>query len=282
MACGSQSCPATSPRPGPLCGALPQPSPASSRGPSLLCPAQGAQHHLGGALGDPGWGGEGKSKTTRCLRRNCHLRLHRSWWRVCGTGASGGLQIEIGPGGCFKPPSHSPSSTTTIPGRACSAARFDHSWGGRVFLPGSAWTAKELLEKSQAGWYLGVLAHMAGRHHTGCPPGFQPYTAPDGIYLTPRQHDASPREEERGPNTRQSTDLHCTSIIPVSCPPPSAAVCWAHARVQSGPSSSLPQARGCQDSRGEPTALQIAWPQGHQRLLGTPWAGVSCKPYQAL
>jgi len=36
-------------------------------------------------------------------------------------------------------------------GRAHSAARFDHSWCGRVFLLGSTWTAKELLEKSLGG-----------------------------------------------------------------------------------------------------------------------------------
>lgn len=63
---------------------------------------------------------------------------------------------------------------------------------GRGFLLGSAWTAKELLEKSQEGCYSGMLAHMAGGHHTGCPPGLQPYTSPDGICLAPWRRDAFP------------------------------------------------------------------------------------------
>ena len=91
-----------------------------------------------------------------------------------------------------------------------------------------------------------------------------------------------PGKEERGPNAHQSTDLHCTSIIPGSCPLPNAAARWARARVRSGQSSSPSCASGCQDSRGESAALQTAQPWGHQHLLGTPQAGVSWKPYQAL
>lgn len=80
-----------------------------------------------------------------------------------------------------------------------------------------------------------MLAHMAGGHHTGCPPSLLPYTAPDEICLAPWQRSALPGKEERGPNT---TNLHCTSIILGSRPPPNAATRQARAGVQSGQSSS--------------------------------------------
>lgn len=150
--------------------------------------------------------------------------------------------------------------------RACNASRFGHSWAKRVFPLGSAWTAKELLEQSQEGCYSGMLAHMAGGYHTGSPPGLQPYTTPDGLCLATRQHTATPREEEGGPNTHQYTDLHRTSIIPRQLP------CFKRSSLP-GTSSSL-SLHQCQGSRAE------SW--GHKRLLGTLCAGVSWKPYQAL
>lgn len=99
-------CPATSPRPAPLCGALPQPSPAPSQGPPLVSPALGGggQHHPGcawhwGGTGDARGASEGKNETTWGLRRNCHLQLSHSLQRASGTGALEGTQLKIALGG---------------------------------------------------------------------------------------------------------------------------------------------------------------------------------------
>lgn len=103
----------------PLRGSLPQPSPTPSRGPSLLSPAQGAQHQPGcaqhwGGPRDAGWGGEGKNKTTRGLRRNCHLRLSHSCQRASGPEALEGTQLKIALEG-WRPPATCPARTGLVP-----------------------------------------------------------------------------------------------------------------------------------------------------------------------
>lgn len=167
-------------------------------------------------------------------------------------------------------------------GRAHCAARSDHSWGRRVFLLGSAWTAKECLEKSQEGCYSGMLSHVAGEHHTAHTadhptPILKGYTCPCDLTM-PHPVGGKGKEENRSthqPALHQHHSRQSPSCSKCSCP-----LSTSRGPVASELISQLSQqAPGQQRKAGR---LQTAQLQNFHQPPRTPWARVSWKLYQAL
>lgn len=163
-------------------------------------------------------------------------------------------------------------------GRVHCAARSDHSWGRRVLLLGSAWTVKEHLEKSQECRHIWLVSTTLSAHTAGHPtPLLKGYTCPCDHTMP---HPVGGEEKEDNLSTHQPA-LHQHH----SRQPPSCSKCSSPLGTSRGPvvSELIPQlsqqAPGQQGKAGSPQTAQL---QGLHQLLGTPWAVVSWKPYQAL